>query len=159
MGVKKVEVKIDTSWEYSWELHCLQAGCDVGLWSERWDLCVCTPLDNMGRAWEQGGSLWTPSFHPVPSLHAGRDFSKKQQGRCQIQSLVLIPWKSQPMDFSFTLLPFLLPARICKVRAHSLHPWIPCHPTPLPEAGILPGSPPEPLTPPPPPSEQRALSI
>lgn len=49
---------------------------------------VCLyPLDNLGHAWEWGGSPWTPSLPPFPSLHSGRDFSKEQQGRCQIQKV------------------------------------------------------------------------
>lgn len=44
---------------------------------------VCLyPLDNLGHAWEQAGS---PPDPLSASLHAGRDFSKEQQGRCQIQ--------------------------------------------------------------------------
>lgn len=40
----------------------------MGLWSRRWD-----PLDNLGDAWEQGGSPWTPSLPPPtpPSMLAG----------------------------------------------------------------------------------------
>lgn len=56
----------------------------MGPWGgRRWVICVCTRWIT----WAMPGSredLAAPPESP-PSLHAGRDFSKEQQGRCQIQ--------------------------------------------------------------------------
>lgn len=100
-----------------------------------WEAMGCVrlyPLGNLGHAWERGG-LGSPPESP-PSLRAGRDFSKEQQGRCQIQkefgpNSLEIPAYG---FFFFSSPPFLFTMRICKVLGCSLHPRVPWHPVLLP---------------------------
>lgn len=118
---------------------------------------VCLyPLDNLGHAWEWGGSPWTLSLPPFPALHSGRDFSKEQQGRCQIQKVFGPNSLEIPAYGFFFYSPcFSLGRGFARCLAAACILGYPAtyH---FPEAGVLPGNLPEPLTPPPPPSEQRA---
>lgn len=131
-GFKKLEVRVMPAGNTAGNsLLAGRVGCGP-VEREMGSVCLY-PLDNLGRAWEQAGSppdSVPPS--PPPSMLAGIFQRSSREGAKFRKSLVLISWKSQPMDFFFTLLPFLLAARICKVLGRSLHPWLPCHPTPLP---------------------------
>lgn len=131
MGVKKLEVRVMPAGNTAGNFMACRPS---GMWPveremgslDLYKICTSYPLDNLGRAWEQEGSPWTPSLPPC-----WQGFFKRASGKVpNSESLVRIPWKFQPMDFSFTFFPFFLG---CKDLQGAWPQPVSCvHPTPLP---------------------------